>query len=189
MSLKGVISISGMPGLYKVLAQSKSGFIVESLVDKKRMPVASTQRISMLQDITIFSTGDDLQLTDVLLKMKDYAENNTIIDPKSDPAKLKEFFGQIVPDFDSEKVYASDIKKIINWFHLVKDFVAIEDEPENTEAVVSSPEQVPAGDTTIGDKPVRKKKSAKATDPSDENAPKSDTVKPATKSRKKKETQ
>jgi len=189
MSLKGIISISGMPGLYKVLAQSKSGFIVESLLDKKRMPVSSTQRISMLQDITIFSTGDDLQLTDVLLKMKDYAEKNTLIDPKSDPAQLKEFFGKVVPDFDAEKVYASDIKKIINWFHLVKDIVAIEDEPEAAAPVEQVAENATEEVKAADEKPAKKKRAAKTTEASDEEASKLEETKPAAKPRKKKESQ
>ncbi len=189
MSLKGIISISGMAGLYKVLAQSKSGFIVESLIDKKRMPVSSTQRISMLQDITIFSTGDDLQLTDVLLKMKDYAEKNTLIDPKSDPAKLKEFFGKVVPDFDAEKVYASDIKKIITWFHLVKDVVAIVDEPEVEETVEAVAENVTEEVKVAEEKPAKKKRAAKSSDASDEEGSKPEATKTAAKPRKKKETQ
>lgn len=188
MSLKGIISISGMPGLYKVLAQSKSGFIVESLIDKKRMPVSSTQRISMLQDITIFSTGDDLQLTDVLLKMKDYAEKNAIIDPKSDPAKLKDFFGKVVPDFDSEKVYPSDIKKIINWFHLVKDVVAIEDEPEASEVTEPVAKNSAEEVNVVDEKPAKKKRVAKTTEASDDESSKKEAEKPAAKPRKKKET-
>lgn len=130
MSLKGIISISGMPGLYKVLAQTKSGFIVESLADKKRMPVSSTQRISMLDDISVFTNADDLPLKEVMLKLIEHAEKNQLVDAKSDPAHLRKFFETVVPEYDAERVYPSDIKKIINWFYLVKDFVAVEDEPE-----------------------------------------------------------
>jgi hypothetical protein len=134
MSLKGVISIAGVPGLYKVLAQTKSGFIVESIADQKRMPVSSTQKISMLDDISIFTTTDDLPLKDVLLKLKEFSETNDIIDAKAEPAQLREFFKKIIPDFDSERVYPSDIKKMITWFHLIKDFVAVEDETETEES-------------------------------------------------------
>ena len=189
MSLKGIISISGMPGLFKVLAQSKSGFIVESLVDKKRMPIASTQRISMLQDITVFTTTDDLPLTDVLLKMITFAEKNPIIDSKSEPARLKEFFSKVVPEFDAEKVYPSDIKKIINWYHLVKDFVAIEDDPEPAKES-TSPDvvAVAAPSENPEEKAPKKKKSAKATS-TDKDVTITDDDKPAAKPRKKKETQ
>ena len=128
MGLKGIMSISGMPGLYKVLVQSKTGFIVESLADGKRLPVSSTQRISMLEDISIFTSGDDLPLKDVFLKLKALSSDNTVIDPKSAPEQLRTFFKGIVPDYDIERVYPSDIKKIINWFSLVKDIVDVQDE-------------------------------------------------------------
>lgn len=159
MSLKGIISIAGMPGLFKVLAQSKSGFIVESLGDKKRMPVSSSQRISMLEDISVFTMADDLPLTEVMLKMKDAASSNPPVDAKSDPNKLREYFRTIVADFDSERVYPSDIKKIITWFHLVKDIVDIPDEPEATEQQPASAPEPEAAETEKA--PAKKKKVTK----------------------------
>lgn len=159
MSLKGIISIAGMPGLFKVLAQSKSGFIVESLGDKKRMPVSSSQRISMLEDISVFTMADDLPLTEVMLKMKDAASSNPPVDAKSDPNKLREYFRTIVADFDSERVYPSDIKKIITWFHLVKDIVDIPDEPEATEQQPASAPEPEAAETEKA--PAKKKKATK----------------------------
>ena len=132
MGLKGIIAISGMPGLYKVLAQSKTGFIVESLNDRKRMPVSSTQRISMLEDISVFTTTEDMPLKEVMGRIKDHAEKGEVPDPKGDPSKLKDFFKKVIPEFDEDRVYSSDIKKIITWFGLVKDQLAIEDEPEET---------------------------------------------------------
>src|SRR5687768_7968051 len=130
MSLKGIIAISGVPGLYKVLTQTKSGFIVESLADKKRMPVSSTQRISMLEDISVFTTADDLPLKEVMLKLIELEEKKQLIDPKSEPGELREFFRKVVADYDTERVYPSDIKKILTWFQLLKEIVLIEDEPE-----------------------------------------------------------
>lgn len=133
MGLRGVLAVSGMPGLYKVLAQTKSGFIVESLIDKKRLPVSATQRVSMLEDISVFTQGDDMPLKEVFLKMKEYSTSNEIIDAKANPDKLKDFLGKVVPDYDTERVYPSDIKKMISWFHLVKDFVDVADEEETKE--------------------------------------------------------
>ncbi len=130
-----------MPGLYKVLAQTKSGFIVESLVDKKRLPVSATQRVSMLEDISVFTQGDDMPLKEVFLKMKEYSASNEIIDAKADPGKLKDFLGKVVPDYDTERVYPSDIKKMISWFHMVKDFVDVADEEEPEES------QTPSGNS------------------------------------------
>ena len=133
MSLKGILSVSGLPGLYRVLTQTKSGFIVESLQDKKRTPVSSTQRISMLDDISIFTITDDIPLKEVLLKVREYAESNEVISAKSSSSELKSFFKSIIPDFDEERVYTSDIKKIINWYGLVKDSLDDEDDEETNE--------------------------------------------------------
>ncbi len=153
MSLKGIISISGMPGLFKVLAQTKSGFIVESLQDKKRMPVSSTQRISMLEDISVYTNTDDLPLKEVMLKLIDHAEKSPLIDPKSDPIKLRDFFKKVVPEYDAERVYPSDIKKIITWFELVKDFVTIADEPEEKTEAETASEEVAEEVETVSKKP------------------------------------
>ncbi len=133
MGLKGILSISGMPGLYKVLAQTKTGFIVESLSDKKRLPVSSTQRISMLDDISVYSTHDDIPLKEVLLKIKTFSDSSPVADPNSDPAKLRTFFKSVIPDYDDQRVYPSHIKKIITWYHLVKDVVEQPDEQEETD--------------------------------------------------------
>jgi hypothetical protein len=141
MGLRGILAVSGMPGLYKVLAQTKSGFIVESLVDKKRLPVSATQRVSMLEDISVFTQNDDMPLKEVFLKMKEYSTSNEIIDAKADPGKLKDFLGKVVPDYDTERVYPSDIKKMISWFHMVKDFVDVADEEEPEES------QTPSGNS------------------------------------------
>ncbi len=145
MGLKGIIAVSGMPGLYKVLAQNKSGFIVESLADKKRQPVSATQRISMLDDITVYMQEDDITLKDVFLKMMSFAEKGTLPDPKGDEKKLRSVFGEIVPGFDSERVYTSDIRKMFAWYHLVKDTVALPDEGEaNENASTENQEATPS---------------------------------------------
>lgn len=130
MSLKGIIAVTGMPGLYKVLTQTKTGFIVESLIDQKRLPVSATQKVSMLEEISVYTTTGDMPLKEVLLKMKGYSVTNDIADAKADPALLKEFMGKVIPEFDSERVYPSDIKKMILWFHLVKDSIDKEEAPD-----------------------------------------------------------
>src|SRR4051812_35926790 len=109
MSLKGIMSIAGMTGLYKLVAQTKAGFVVESLTDKKRYPINAAQKISMLDDISVFTKGGDMPLKEILLKMKEKDQEASEIDPKGSPETLKKFFKTVVPDFDEEKVYASDI--------------------------------------------------------------------------------
>jgi hypothetical protein len=137
MSLKGIISISGQSGLFKVLTQTKSGFIVESLIDKRRVPVSSNHQISMLEDISIFTITDDIPLKDVFKRIKETENEHPVIPAKSDGPKLKEYFKKVLPDFDEERVYTSDIKKVINWYSFVKDLLEDED-PQDSDTAPQS---------------------------------------------------
>lgn len=119
MDLSGIISISGMPGLYKVVAQTKSGLIVESLIDKKRLPAYSSYKISALEDISIFTTGDDTPLSDVFQKIHDKEKGGAAIDHKANDADLKKYFSGALPEYDEERVYVSDIRKVISWYNLL----------------------------------------------------------------------
>lgn len=123
------MSIAGMSGLYKLVAQTKAGFIVESLTDKKRHPINASQKISMLEDISVFTRGGDMPLKEVMLKMKEQDEKVSKVDPKGSPDELKKLFKSVLPDFDEERVYASDIKKMITWYQFVRDLVDKEEEP------------------------------------------------------------
>jgi hypothetical protein len=120
MNLSGIISIAGMSGLYKVIAQSKNGLIVESLIDKKRIPAHSTNRVSALEDVSIYSTGDDVPLKDVFQKIYDMEKGGAAIDPKSSDADLRAYFKKAFADYDEERVYTSDIKKVITWYNILQ---------------------------------------------------------------------
>ncbi len=119
MDLSGIISISGRPGLYKVIAQGKNSIIVESLTDKKRFPAYSTDRISALEDISIYTLEEDKPLKaiyqDILAKVK----NNAAPSHKEDISTLQEFLSDILPNYDEERVYPSDIKKLFQWYNLL----------------------------------------------------------------------
>ncbi len=121
MLLKDIISVPGMNGLYKIIANNKNGFIVESLQDGKRTMISSNQRIMTLADISVFTNDGEIPLRDVFKKAQELGGNKLEVDPKGDPKKLKEYFKKIVPEFDEEKVYSSDIKKMIIWFDVLKD--------------------------------------------------------------------
>jgi len=134
--LKKVVAISGKPGLYKVISQGKNMLIVESLTDGKRMPAHSTDKVVALNDVSMFTTGDDKPLREILeaLKAKESGAKASI-DPKSDASTLRNFFAEILPDFDRERVYPTDIKKLIQWYNILvetgnADFSVVE---ENTE--------------------------------------------------------
>jgi len=129
MNLQGIVAVSGKPGLWKALAQNKSGYVLESLDDQKVKMVANiaTAKIAALNEITLFGLDEDIRLTEVLERMKNSAN---VPDAKADGKKLREFFREVAPDHDEEKVYASDMKKVVSWFQVLKDLPLFsEDEP------------------------------------------------------------
>jgi hypothetical protein len=141
MNLLGIVAVSGKPGLWKALAQNKTGYILESLDEHKTKLVAnlSTAKIAALHEITLFGLEEDIKLTDVFERMKSAA---SIPDAKADGKKLREFFREVAPDHDEEKVYASDMKKVIVWYQALKDLPLFnEDEPG---AAVEEPAPVEA---------------------------------------------
>ena len=135
MELSKILSISGRPGLYKVISQAKNAVIVESLIDQKRFPVFGHEKMSSLEEISIFTNEDDIPLKDVLKAMHENLQEKEVIDPKSDSKLLKEFFLEVVPDYDQERVYVSDIKKVMNWYSLLSknDLLDFSDEEESKE--------------------------------------------------------
>ena len=132
MDLSKIIAISGYPGLFKVVAQASNGIIVESLQDKKRMPAYSHYKISGLEDISIFTYGEDMPLKEVLRKIRDHEQGKPCIDPKSDGAALREYLEKILPDYDKERVHNSDIKKLFTWYNLLLSHDLLADAPEET---------------------------------------------------------
>ena len=117
MKLEKVIAISGKPGLYQIISQSKSGVIVESLSEKKRFPVNSLHNISTLNDIAIYTYETEVPLKEVFFNIFEKEEGKKTIDPKSSKNELLEYFGEILPGFDEERVYASNIKKVVSWYN------------------------------------------------------------------------
>jgi hypothetical protein len=119
MDLSKILAISGKPGLFKNIAQTKSGVVVESLIDGKRFPAFAHERISSLAEISVFTIDDDLPLRDVLKKIHGKYEGGQAIDHKSSGPELKAFMIELIPDYDQERVYTSDIKKILMWYNLL----------------------------------------------------------------------
>jgi hypothetical protein len=121
MDLEKILAIAGKPGLYRLLTQTRNGIIIESLTDGKRTMADMRQRISRLSEISIYSTGEDKPLADVFKAIKTRYGNDLPVNPKSDARALLDFFSEVVPDFDRERVYPSDIKKVVNWYLILKD--------------------------------------------------------------------
>lgn len=132
MNLKGIVSVSGKPGLFKLIGQNKSGIVLESLDDQKKKIVVnmSNTKMASLEDITIFGEDEDIRLPDVLEAMKTV---NNIPNVKDDGKALREFFEAVAPSHDQDRVYSSDIKKIISWYSILKELPLFEEEVESTD--------------------------------------------------------
>ncbi len=134
MNIDKIVSILGKPGLYQIISQSKNAVIVESLSDKKRFPVNAVQNISALSDIAIYTYDEEVPLKEVLFNIYKKEEGKKAIDPKSKPDQLKSYFSEVLPNYDEERVYTSNIKKVILWYNLLIeagfDFKTLEEKEE-----------------------------------------------------------
>ena len=120
MNLTKVLAISGKPGLYHLETQTRSGFLATSLADGKRISVGIRNNVSLLSEIAIYTLEKEVPLTKVFTNIKNFDEGKEArISPKSDGATLEEYFSQVLPNYDRDRVYASDIKKIIQWYNLL----------------------------------------------------------------------
>lgn len=129
MNLKAIVSVSGKPGLYKLVGQNKSGFIIETLDDKKTKTIVNMTKTKMatLEDITIYGLEEEIKLADIFQNIKEKGESP---DPKSNGDTLRDFFREVAPNHDELRVYTSDIKKIIAWYNILKELPLFEEEAE-----------------------------------------------------------
>ena len=139
MSLDKILSIGGKPGLYKLLTQTRTGFVAESLIDKKRISVGLQNNVSVLSEIAIYTLEEELPLREVFTKIQLKEKGGkTSVGHKDDKLKLEEYFFELVPDYDEDRVYPSDIKKVIQWYNLlhengITDFTTVEEESAEEE--------------------------------------------------------
>jgi len=137
MEFNKIIAVSGKSGLFKVISQSKSAIIVAGLGDDKRAAISATQNVSLLENIAIYTYEEDIPLLKVLKAMFEKTEGKEAISHKESGKKLEAFFAEVLPDYDAERVYTSNIKKVIQWFNLLvnsgMDFSKIEATKKETE--------------------------------------------------------
>jgi len=118
MDLSKILSIAGKPGLFKMVGESKNGIVVESLTDGKRIPAFSHERISSLKEISIYTEDDDMPLFDILKNIYEKQEAKPVKSPKKlNSNDLKSLFAEVVPDYDKDAVYTSDMKKVFSWYN------------------------------------------------------------------------
>lgn len=120
MSLDKILAIGGKPGLFKLLTQTRTGFVAESLLDGKKITVGMSSDVSVLSEIAIFTLEEELPLRAVFNKIKEKENGGkTAVGHKDDKLKLEEYFFEVVPNYDEDRVYPSDIKKVIQWYNLL----------------------------------------------------------------------
>jgi hypothetical protein len=142
--LKDILSISGYGGLYKFISQGRNGIIVESLVDQKRMNANANAKISALEDIAIFTDIEDMPLKDVFKAVFDKENGGASINHKSSANELKKYFEEVLPDYDRDRVYVSDIKKVVNWYNILHKFEMLnfDEEVKETEEIAEEVAEV-----------------------------------------------
>ncbi|GGG11994.1 hypothetical protein GCM10011344_10830 [Dokdonia pacifica] len=142
MGLDKILSISGKPGIYELKAQTRSGFVAQSLLDGKRISVGLRHNVSILSEIAIYTLSEEIPLREVFEKIKAKENGGPTINHKVSKDELEEFFFNVVPDYDEDRVYPSDIKKVVQWYNILQkndlmDFSA----PEETPAESSDEEE------------------------------------------------
>ncbi|MFK5974816.1 MAG: DUF5606 domain-containing protein [Flavobacteriaceae bacterium] len=122
MSLDKILSIGGKSGLYKLVTQTRSGFVAESLLDGKKITVGLRSNVSVLSEIAIYTLEKEVPLREVFLRIQVKEKGKkTEISHKEEKIKLEEYFFEILSDYDEDRVYASDIKKVIQWYNILHE--------------------------------------------------------------------
>lgn len=145
--LKNILAITGKPGLYKLVSRGNNMLIVESLVDGKRMPTYARDKIVALSEVSMFTTGDDVSLSSVLTSVgaKEQLQVASVDAKKADNDALRAWFDEVLPDWDKDRVYPSDIRKLIQWYNIlinagITDF-SIEDDAQDEEMAIDAPKE------------------------------------------------
>lgn len=130
MNLEGIISVSGKPGLYKVISKKKTGLVVSSIPDGKKHNIFALDKVSALDDISIYTYEDDIPLKDVYAKLFEIEDGKTSINHKDSPEVLKNKMVEILEDYDQDRVYMSDLKKLFQWYNMLvtANLLSIEEE-------------------------------------------------------------
>ncbi len=139
MTLDKILAIAGKPGLFALKIQTRTGFVAESLIDGKKITVGLKSNVSLLSEISVYTYSEEKPLTEIMRAIAIKEDNGPAISHKEDNSKLVAYFLEVLPDYDQERVYPSDIKKIINWYNMLqaKGLVSKEEPKiENSEDVL-----------------------------------------------------
>jgi hypothetical protein len=143
MSLDKILSIGGKPGLYKLLTQTRTGFVAESLLDGKKITVGFKNNVSVLSEIAIYTLEEEVPLRQVFQNIQEKEKGEkTTVGHKDDKLKLEEYFFEILPNYDEDRVYLSDIKKVVQWYNILLE-KGITDFSKREEGEGAAPETAP----------------------------------------------
>jgi hypothetical protein len=162
MALKDIMAISGMSGLFKFVSQGRNGIIVESLTDGKRTHVSASAKVSSLSDIAIFTNDSEKPLSEVLEIIKQMEKSGPAISPKSSNDELKSYFIKVLPTYDVERVYVSDIKKLVSWYNQLQVLGLLDFAEEVEEAVEGKADDKSADAGQASDEKTEPKKKVQA---------------------------
>lgn len=133
IDLTGIIAITGQPGLYRIVAQSKNGIIVEGLADKKRINVYASTKVSTLAEISMYTTGDDKPIEEILTNIYNKENGGPCPDNKSDDKTIAGYFEQVLPEYDKERVYVSNMRKLFSWYNILQTTGSLKMKEEKAE--------------------------------------------------------
>lgn len=155
MDLTKIISISGKPGLYKLISQAKGGFIVEDLDKGKKTSISAHNNVSLLENVAIYGVSEEFPLKDVFTKIYNKENGGACISHKESGASLRKYMEEVLPEYDESRVYDSDLKKLFQWYNILQAKGLVTPEPETEEV---------AEEETSEEKPKAKKTKAKKED-------------------------
>lgn len=155
IQLKDILSIAGKGGLFRFIAQARNGIVVESLEDQKRHVASATARVSSLEDIAIFTEEEEIPLADVFMRIHEKQEGNAAISHKVSGNELKAAFEELVPEYDEERVYVSDIKKVFQWYNALHahNLLEVVDKEEEGAEGDATQDEAPQEEGSTKDKP------------------------------------
>ena len=143
MDLTKVLSVAGKPGLHELVAQGKNGIIVQSLADKKRFPISATANVSSLNDIAIYTFDGEIPLKEIFRNIFKKEDGKAWLSHKESSNAIFSYFNDIAPGFDDERVYVSDMKKVLQWYNILQGFGLVDLElDENTETDTEAEEEI-----------------------------------------------
>lgn len=138
MGLEKIIAISGKPGLYELISQTRGGFVVTSLSDGKKQSISMRNNVSVLNEISIYTYSEEVPLSTVFQSIKDKENGEQTISHKSSKKELENFLREVLPEYDEDRVYSSDVKKIVQWYNLLQKANLLNDLSEEEKEVVEA---------------------------------------------------